>query len=255
MQTHRAWISLVGIAVLAALLRAIAFEYTFPGGGEVVLAFDDAQYHARRAWFSFLNFPEVLLFDSYLNYPKGAPIPWPPLYDLALAAAARAFGASVFAFEHTIAWAPVALGSATAALVVVAARQIASPATAVGAGIVYAWLPASRYYSRVGNPDHHAAVSFLAAGLLALSLAFFRPNASTARVWSLQALLFVFRIAMLLCWHGSLLYLVLTEIALVGAAARTLSRRRRRVAPPPGPDPPKERRRSRTSRPGRRQGR
>jgi len=210
--------ALVGIAALAAALRAIGLEQTFPGGGEVVLAFDDAQYHARRAWYSFLHFPSVLRFDAYLNFPKGAAVPWPPLYDLALAAAARAFGDTVSAFEHTLAWVPVALGSATSVLVFLGARQVASVATAAGAGVLYAWLPASIAYSRVGNPDHHAAVSFLAAGLLTSSLAFFRPQASAARVWGAQASLVAFRMAMLLSWHGSLLYLVLTEVALVVAA-------------------------------------
>jgi hypothetical protein len=210
--------ALIGIAALAAALRAIGLEQTFPGGGEVVLAFDDAQYHARRAWYSFLHFPDVLRFDAYLDFPKGAAVPWPPLYDLALAGAARVFGDTASAFEHTLAWVPVALGSATSVLVFVGARQVASVATAAGAGVLYAWLPVAIAYSRVGNPDHHAAVSFLAAGLLASSLAFFRPRASPARVWGAQASLVVFRMAMLLSWHGSLLYLVLTEAALVGAA-------------------------------------
>jgi asparagine N-glycosylation enzyme membrane subunit Stt3 len=47
-------------------------------------------YHLRRIWFSVVNFPASLAFDSYMNHPLGAPAVWPPLFDWSIAAVARA---------------------------------------------------------------------------------------------------------------------------------------------------------------------
>ena len=56
---------------------------------------DDASYHARRILWGVANFPHVLQFDPYLNYPSGARVPWPPLYDWLLSSAARSFGVAL----------------------------------------------------------------------------------------------------------------------------------------------------------------
>ncbi len=196
-------------------IRSVGFEGTFvraPRGGTVVaLALDDAQYHARRARYSFEHFPGVLAFDSYLNFPEGAWVPWPPLYDLALAAAAKALGADRGGLEHVLAWAPVVLALLTALAVFVVARQLAGPATALAAVAFFALLPVAVQYASLGDPDHHAAVSLVATLLLlghTASLAS-RPGSRAAGGW--QALLVASRVAMLLTWHGSILYVVLAE--------------------------------------------
>ncbi len=221
MRTVRAVFPVLLVGLLAFLVRSLGAEVTFPGDGVVHLAVDDAQYHARRALFSFANFPSVLLFDSYLNFPAGAQVPWPPLYDWLLAAVARLFGHEVWVLERTLAWAPAALGALTATLVYAAGRQVAGRGPAICAALIFALLPASTRYSTVGNPDHHVAVACVATAALALYLAVLRADRGPSRRVMLHAGLVAARLAMLGTWHGSILYLALGEGLLLVTSALT----------------------------------
>jgi dolichyl-phosphooligosaccharide-protein glycotransferase len=213
---------LVLTALIAFSARSLGLETVFPGDGSVVFALGDAFYHARRALFSFEHFPQVLLRDSYLNYPQGAFVPWPPLYDLALAGTARLFGSSQSVFERVAAWAPVGLGTLTILPVYAAARRVASRASAVGAAALFALFPATVEYSNVGNTDHHAAQALLGAVVLALVLAIVSEAPQDVRRVSLHfAALALARAALLLTWPGSLIYLGLTEGCLLLAGVLT----------------------------------
>ena len=59
---------LEGVPGLAKTLmvRSLGFEFVFVEG-EVVFPPADAQYHLRRALYTYENFPAVLLFDPYIN--------------------------------------------------------------------------------------------------------------------------------------------------------------------------------------------
>ncbi|HTF35301.1 MAG TPA: STT3 domain-containing protein [Myxococcota bacterium] len=209
-------------ALLAFAVRSLGLETVFPGDGSVVFALGDAFYHARRALFSFDHFPQVLLRDPYLNYPQGAFVPWPPLYDLALAGTARLFGSSQTVFERVAAWAPVALGALTTLPVYAAARRVASRACAVGSAVLFALFPATVQYSNVGNADHHAAQALLGALVFALVLAIVSEAPRDVRRVSRHfAALALARAALLLTWQGSLIYLGLTEGCLLLAGVIT----------------------------------
>jgi len=215
----------VGIALLALAavgMRSIGFEHVFPDDREgVVLAMDDAQYHARRARYTFERFPRVLVFDPYLNHPKGAFVPWPPLYDFGLGGAARLLGHDRASLDLVLAWAPVVLGLLTALTVFAIGRGLGGEGAGLGAMALFAVLPATTHYSSVGNPDHHAAVAWLATLLLWGHLRGAAAGEAPARVWGWQALLVAARLAMLLTWHGSLLYVVLAESLALAVAAWT----------------------------------
>jgi dolichyl-diphosphooligosaccharide--protein glycosyltransferase len=210
-------IALIALGTAVVAVRGVGFEHVLPDDRDgVVLAVDDAQYHARRAAYTYENFPAVLSFDPYLNYPHGAYVPWPPLYDFALGAAGRLFGS----LDLVLAWAPVLLGLLTAIGVCVVGWMLGGRAVAALAVAFFALLPASTRYSSVGNPDHHAAVTFVATVLLVGLLASLRAGDRPGRIWALQAVLVVARVAMLLTWHGSILYVVLPEaLALIVATA------------------------------------
>lgn len=215
-----------GLLAVAALLafstRSIGLERVFPGDGTVIFALGDAFYHARRAFVSFEQFPRVMLFDPYLNYPQGAYVPWPPLYDLLLGGVARLFGSTQAVFERVAAWAPVFLGVLTLAPVYAAGRIVSSRAAGVGAALLFALLPASVFYSNVGNADHHAAQALIGASVLALSLRAVSEEPSARRSVRLTfAALALMRAALLLTWPGSLVYLALTEGCLVAAGVLT----------------------------------
>ena len=224
--TSRTWrvrLGLLAVLALAFGLRSLTFPGVFVGEGEAILRMDDSQYHARRALYTFARFPRVLDRDTYLNFPQGANVPWPPLYDFTLGAVARLFGRDASDVPAVIAWVPVALGTLTALLVYALARTVAGPGTALGSAAIFALLRASVIYTDVGNPDHHAAVALLGAALLLLHAVGARAATRGGTLAAVHAGLVVARVAMLLSWHGSLLYLAIgetTAIAVLTGAGR-----------------------------------
>jgi len=212
------WLGLLAIGALAFAIRSRAFGFVFTGAGEVILRSDDSQYHARRALFSLVNFPAVLTRDAYLDFPDGAHVPWPPLWDFALAAVARLTGGGADGLDHVLAWAAAVVGSLAVFPVYGAARAVASRGVGLGAAGLFAVLPVSVMYSSVGNADHHAAIAFEAAALLACSALALRRELRGVRLGAVHVGLVAARAALLLTWQGSLLYLAVGEAALVGVA-------------------------------------
>jgi dolichyl-diphosphooligosaccharide--protein glycosyltransferase len=178
----------------------------------------DAQYHLRRAFYTWTNFPDVLLFDPYINYPGGAPISWPPLFDWALGSVAWLVASDGHGFEVVAAWAPPLLAALTALGIYCVARTAASHEVGLVACVFFALTPLSINYTRIGNVDHHAAVAMLGAWLLCIALAITAPDIDARRMRWLALGLFVTRLALLLTWHGSLLYLALFEATLLVVA-------------------------------------
>jgi len=202
---------LAGACLAALAVRSLGFPRVFPGAGLVLLDLSDSSYHARRALYSFVNFPSVLWFDAYIAYPDGAPVPMPPLYDWLLGGVARLFGRSGEVFERVAAWASVVPSAATLLPLYAAGRRVAGAGVGLGAAWLFALWPASSLLASVGNLDHHATVTLLVACWLASSLAELRAGGG------LRAALHGALVAvMVLTWSGSLLYV------LVGEGARFL---------------------------------
>ncbi len=210
--------------LLALGVRSLGYELVFQDG-QVVFPPADAQYHLRRALYTFVNFPGVLLFDSYINHPGGAPIPWPPLFDFLLGSAARLLAADEHQFELVAAWAPPLLACATVLPIYLAGCCVAGRGLGLAAGALFALLPISFQYTALGNADHHAAVAAIGGWLLYLSMALVDPEASRRRIFGLATAFTAARIALLLTWHGSLLYLAFTETVLLVWAAASGNRR------------------------------
>jgi len=205
------------VAAAACALRAVGYADVFTSDGEVLLNFADASYHARRALFSYANFPAVLRFDRYLAYPAGAVVPMPPGFDWALAAVARITGD----FERTAAWVSPILGAAAVAPVYLMTRIFAGRGTAIFAAALYAVLPIAALFCELGNPDHHAAVALLVSLYGLVGCRTLAPSLSRARGAALATALGAVRTAMALCWSGSLLYLGIGEAALLLAGVVT----------------------------------
>ncbi len=212
--------ALLALCVVALAARAIGYERVFLDDGSVVFAIGDAFYHARRALFSFLHFPQILFFDPCINHPDGSVVPHPPLLDWAVAGLARATGSSRAHFEVFAAWSPACLGAASLVPVCVLGWTLRGAGVGLGAAAIYALLPITITYSRVGNVDHHAAQGLLGATLLALYALALDPRTRGRRLALVFAGLCLARAALLLVWTGSLLYLAPGEIAIVlGSAA------------------------------------
>jgi dolichyl-diphosphooligosaccharide--protein glycosyltransferase len=216
----REWACACGVAALAFLIRALSFANVFHAG-QVVFAPADAMYHVRRSYYTFESWPHLLLFDPYVNYPDGAPIPWSPLPDFLAGSLAALLADGDAGFETVLAWWPVAVGALGALPIYFLARELAPRLAAVGAGCLYAMLPISVAYGRVGNPDHHVSAAAVGACLLLVCTKLLADAPSTARLRALAFALAVVRAALLWTWHGSLLYLAVAEASLLLAAALT----------------------------------
>lgn len=212
------WVCASGVAALSLLFRALPFANVFHAG-QVIFAPADAMYHVRRSYYTFESWPHVLLSDPYVNYPDGAPVPWSPLPDVVAGSIAALFARSDAGFESILAWWPAFVGALGALPIYFLARELAPRVVAVGAGCLYALLPISVSYGRVGNPDHHVSAAAVGACLLLVCVKLLAPGASAARLRRLALALALVRATLLLTWHGSLLYLAIAEAALLLSGA------------------------------------
>ncbi|MBW2390998.1 MAG: glycosyltransferase family 39 protein [Deltaproteobacteria bacterium] len=207
----KAWIMLAlsGAMVAALVVRSLGVADVFLSDDMVLLGLNDGAYHARRAYYSFVNFPSILYFDPYMAFPDGSPVPWPPLYDWAIAGVARIFGSSTYVFESVAAWASAFFATLTVIPVYALGRCLLGARGGLAAAWIFAVLPASSLLSKVGYMDHHAAVGFLATCWLWSSI---RETGDEPGRRIPRTLLHAAIVAALaLVWAGSLLYIALAE--------------------------------------------
>ena len=203
------------LVLLAVGVRALEWAPILPGDGSVWLLPFDGAYHARRALYTFLHFPQLLRFDPYLGYPAGAVVPAPPLFDWLLGATARALADGTAGFERVAAWTSPVLAGLTVLPIVASGRALAGPALGLGAAAIFALLPVSVNFTRLGSPDHHAAVGLLGALWLAQTLRLARLASGWRAAWLWSALAAT-RAALVLTWSGSLLYVAIGDGVLLG---------------------------------------
>jgi asparagine N-glycosylation enzyme membrane subunit Stt3 len=197
---------------VALLLRSLGAPWVFIDG-DVMLDPWDGAYHARRAYYSFINFPSILYFDAYLRFPDGAPVPFPPLYDWGVAAVARLFGDSEAVFTKVAAWVSPIFAMLTVLPVYALGRRVRGWQVGLIASALFAVFPASVMNTGIGDLDHHAAVAFLLALLIACGAALL--EADTENHIRRSLLLAMVRAALVLSWTGSLLYVAVGEAALL----------------------------------------
>lgn len=73
-------VSLTPWLIFALALATRGLQWTSVLIADRVIFFgNDAYYHMRRIVFALERFPETLQFDTYVNFPEGAKVIWPPL--------------------------------------------------------------------------------------------------------------------------------------------------------------------------------
>jgi asparagine N-glycosylation enzyme membrane subunit Stt3 len=207
--------ALLGVALVALVMRSTALPDVFAMDGRVYLDIHDSAYHARVALYDFVNFPSALHFDRWMAYPDGALVPNPFLFDWAVAGTARTFGSSREHFESTAAWASPVLATIATLVTFGMGRLLGGSGLGLAAAAIFAVSPPSLHHSQVGDLDHHAAVALLGALLLWGSLELARTPARRERTLVAAALVGLVQVAMVLTWSGSLLYLGLCQGALL----------------------------------------
>ncbi len=146
------------LAVLLIVLMGYGVRLlTFPAvfsGDRIVFLGADPYYHMRRV----AVFPSLLASDSYMNYPAGAPVNWPPLYDLAISTVSFLVGLgnpSSRTVEYVGAYFPVLLGLLSLVAVYLIGREIFGEIASLFAVFVLALSPIHVQISFLGFTDHH----------------------------------------------------------------------------------------------------
>ena len=163
-------ITLTAAVLVAFFIRMLSYASVTANGG-ITLSGYDQFYHMRRILYTAYNFPHTLNFDSYLNYPYGFEIGWPPFFDLLGALLAKILGGGqpdLHTIEFAGALLPVLLGVLTIIPLYIAAATILDRKTGLLAAFVFAFMPAHIYASKFGNVSHHVAETFLTTASYAL---------------------------------------------------------------------------------------
>jgi asparagine N-glycosylation enzyme membrane subunit Stt3 len=150
------YLEVLAVFLLGLVLRLFAGRNALPGGGVLFVGYDDF-YHMRRILYTVAHFPNTLWFDSYLDYPHGMNLTWPPLFDQLLAAVSLAFGQhSQHGIEMASATVPVFIGSIAIVAVYYMVKEIFDRKTAIMSAFMTALAPYYLQKSMLGETDHHS---------------------------------------------------------------------------------------------------
>lgn len=205
------------ILLLALFVRMLPVIYDL-GGGNVLFSGLDSYYHMRRITYTVYHFPSVNIFDSYVNFPAGFPIYWPPLYDqisagLSLLAGLGHPGSSTI--ELTSALVPALIGVLSIIPLYFIVKDTMGRHAAMIAALIMAIVPGSVYQSLFGATDHHGLEVLLS---LTMYLFFMRAVSSARgtkpenaikqkKTLAYAALAGVAMAAMIFTWDGAPIFI------------------------------------------------
>ena len=150
------YLEVLAVFLLGLVLRLFAGRNALQGGDVLFAGYDDF-YHMRRILYTVANFPNTLWFDSYLNYPYGMNLTWPPFFDQLLAAVSLAFGQhSQHGIELVSATVPVFIGSIAIVAVYYMVKEIFDRKAAIMSAFMTALAPYYLQKSMLGETDHHS---------------------------------------------------------------------------------------------------
>lgn len=195
---------LLAVVFLGILLRLFAGRNSLTGNGIILPGYDEF-YHMRRILYTVDHFPNTLWFDSYLDYPYGFNLTWPPLFDQLFAALSLSLGQrSQPGVEMVSAFLPIVLGALAIVVIYFLIREIFDGKTALLAAFMTAIAPYYIPKTTIGAIDHHGLevllmLSFLLFLVMALS------GGEQSRIFA--ALSGVMMAGLAYTWFGAAIYL------------------------------------------------
>jgi dolichyl-diphosphooligosaccharide--protein glycosyltransferase len=195
---------LLAVVIVGFLLKLFAGRSSLTENGILLPGYDE-YYHMRRILYTVDHFPGTLWFDSYLNYPHGFNITWPPLFDQVSAALSVALGQhSQAGIEMVSAYVPMLIGSIAIVVVYYLVRELFDGRVALLAAFMTALAPYYLLYTMFGALDHHCLeVLLLLMSLLFIVMALSR---SEKRI-SFAVLAGLTMAALAYTWQGTDVYL------------------------------------------------
>ncbi len=158
-------IALAALFLIAFVVRMLTYSSIFVGDNVRFLEFDPF-YHMRRVVSFAENFPHVWDFDTYINYPYGSIVGWPPLYDWTIALIAYIIGfghPGTHLIETVGVYFPVFIGSLSVIVIYFISKEIfrdyegGSWKIGLVSSLILAIIPAFTQVSFLGFVDHHVA--------------------------------------------------------------------------------------------------
>ncbi|MGB9902587.1 STT3 domain-containing protein [Methanothrix sp.] len=173
--------------------------------GDIIFDGYDEYYHLRRIFYTFHHFPHTLWFDSYINYPHGLEISWPPLFDIAVAALAHVAAPLIGegSVETVAAVISPILGGILVVVVYAIAKEVFDGRTALISALLLAVCPYSVIRTSFGSPDHHSLEVLLFSLIVLLLLYTLRGG----YIWSIFA--GIGMAALAYTWAGAPIYLLI----------------------------------------------
>jgi asparagine N-glycosylation enzyme membrane subunit Stt3 len=202
-------------------VRAVGAPALLEGKHGAFFFGNDAYYHARRIWYTVVNFPDFLSRDAYSNFPHGAQPIWSPAFDWLAAVVVRlaAGSADQPAMERLLVWIPPVLGGLTVVVLYLLALRFFSRRVAFAAGLLLSIMPGHFWYSQFGFVDHHVAVALVAICLAAATMSLFARDTGAERLardaWLAALGLGLLSGFALLIWPGCLIHVAIVDLALV----------------------------------------
>ncbi|WP_370573296.1 oligosaccharyl transferase, archaeosortase A system-associated [Methanomethylovorans sp.] len=158
------------VMFFALLIRLFPLSFLFSDGRVTFVSYD-SYYHMRSILYTTQHFPGHLLSDSYINYPLGFDISWPPLYDVLASMLALIVGMgnpSNSTIELVAALFPVALGTLSLIPLYFAASNLFGRRVGFYSIVVLAVMPIHLMVSMFGATDHHVAEILLSTTAFSL---------------------------------------------------------------------------------------
>ncbi|MCP4093507.1 MAG: hypothetical protein GY747_08660 [Planctomycetes bacterium] len=184
-------------------------------GGEWYSVDSDGLYYLRRIerYRNEAGLPAAT--DPFLNYPKGATVPWPPYYTM-VASGLSTHEGSRLDLENSASELPLGFAVLTTLVTAFCGALLAGRRGAVIAGLLHAFCYGSVHYSTPGVADHHAWVSLLATLLLvAFTMAVKQRLFLRARLAGFVGAFCGMIAGVLLgSWVGAVLYILPLQLAL-----------------------------------------
>ena len=154
-------LEVLAVFVLGLILRLYAGRNALQDGNVLFMGYDGF-YHMRRIIYTIAHFPNTIWYDSYLDYPHGMDITWPPLFDQLTAAVSLAFGQhSRHGIEMVSATVPVFIGSIAIVAVYFMVKELFDRRAAIMSAFMTALAPYNLQKSMLGEIDHHSLEVFL----------------------------------------------------------------------------------------------
>src|SRR5512135_1790842 len=201
------WIGMGLVLLVGTAARLVPWRMTFTPTGVLFRSDTDPYYHVLRAQRILCHWPRVPWTDANMNFPYGAEIPWPPLFDFLIAALAKAAGPE--RLPAIAAWLALVIGVALLPLVARVGQRLFGGRPWLDAALLVALLPANIRFGCVGATDQHGAELLISTGIFLAFVSSWREGADRARARTASLVLGLLVAVAFWNWLGSALYLLI----------------------------------------------